>query len=88
MLNFYLTHVVYIHNMRPSLIGASINGLLILIILVYTVVFRSTMSNYERIILMSLMSIQIGIHSLLHHIEEIKYDFNPLEGKWYKEGKW
>jgi len=30
-----------------------------------------------------LISIAFGIHALLHHYEEIYYNFNPLNGKWH-----
>jgi hypothetical protein len=68
--------------MRPSFIGQAFNGLLMLATLIYAFVYWKVLSNYEQIVVISLLSIQIGLHSVLHHIEEIYYNFNPLEGKW------
>lgn len=68
--------------MRPSFIGACINGLLMTVVIIYTIYYWSTLGNYEQIVLMSLIAILMGIHAFLHHIEEIYYNFNPLEGKW------
>lgn len=68
--------------MRPSFIASMFNGLLMLVVLIYTVIYWKELSNYERIVIMSLIALQIGLHGLLHHIEEISYDWNPLEGRW------
>jgi hypothetical protein len=69
-------------QMRPSFIGAGLNGLIMLIVFVYAFMYWSKMNNYEQIIIISLIGIQLGIHALLHHMEEIYYDYNPLENKW------
>lgn len=68
--------------MRPSFLAAGINGLTMLIVIILVVIYWKSLSDYERIIVMSLLSLQIGIHALLHHMEEIHYNYNPLEGKW------
>jgi hypothetical protein len=68
--------------MRPSFITHIINGLLSFIALILY------LSNYQKInientlIIILLLSIAFGIHGILHHYEEIYYDFNPLENKW------
>jgi hypothetical protein len=69
--------------MRPSIIGQFINGILILFA-TYLIIFNSKKFDdvYKTIIIVLLLSISIGIHTILHHIEEINYDFNPLVGKW------
>lgn len=67
--------------MRPSFIGAGINGLLMVVVIVLTIIYWHTMDSYQRIILMSVISIQIGIHAILHHFEEVLYGYNPLENK-------
>ena len=42
-----------------------------------------TISNVDIIKILLLISIAFGIHVLLHHYEEIYYNFNPLIGKWH-----
>jgi hypothetical protein len=68
--------------MRPSFIAAGINGVLMLIVIVSIISYWGELSNYEKMVLMSLLAIQIGLHALLHHVEEIYYHFNPLENQW------
>ena len=68
--------------MKPSFIGGAINGLLMMIVIIYVIVFWGTLGNYERIVLMSLIAILIGIDAIIHGMQEVFYDFNPLEGKW------
>jgi hypothetical protein len=68
--------------MRPSFIAAGVNGFLMLCVVIYVVFSWKELGNYERMILMSLIALQIGIHALLHHVEEIFYGFNPLENQW------
>lgn len=65
--------------MRPSFIGGMINGLLMVVVIAMTVMYWTQLSDYQRIIIMSLLGLLIGVHALLHHIEEIYYHFNPLE---------
>ena len=67
--------------MRPSFIGGMINGLLMVVVIVMTVMYWTQLSDYQRIIIMALLGLLIGVHALLHHIEEIYYHFNPLERK-------
>ena len=71
-----------LYQMRPSFIGGSINGILMTIVLIYAIVHWSILDSYQKIIVMSLLAIQIGLHALLHHMEEVVHDFNPLENKW------
>lgn len=68
--------------MRPSFIAAGINGLLLMIVVIFTLIYWGTIGNYEKSVLLSLIGLQIGVHALLHHVEEIYYDYNPLENKW------
>jgi len=74
--------MVYTTNMRPSFIASGINGSIMLVVTILTIIYWGQLSDYEKIIIMSLLGIQIGIHALLHHVEEIYYNYNPLEGKW------
>ena len=65
--------------MRPSFIGSSINGLLMFVVVILTIIYWRDMDSYQRIILMSVISLQMGIHAILHHFEEVLYDYNPLK---------
>jgi hypothetical protein len=73
--------------MRPSFLSHIINGLLSFIALILY------LSNYEKInventlFIILLLSIAFGIHGILHHYEELYYDFNPLENKWIPQSK-
>lgn len=68
--------------MRPSFIASGVNGSLMMVVIICLVIYWKKFSNYERLILMSLVAVMIGIHAMLHHVEEIYYGFNPLEGRW------
>jgi hypothetical protein len=68
--------------MRPSFIGHIMNGLLLFFALWMFYNNWNTIDKTNIIIIIILLSIAIGIHSILHHCEEIYYDFNPLENKW------
>ena len=52
------------------------------LVIIYSMYYWGSFGNYEKTILLSLIGMQIGIHAILHHVEEIYYDFNPLENKW------
>jgi hypothetical protein len=67
--------------MRPSFIAQIFSGLLILISLFFLIKFKFD-DPFKSIILLLAFSIAIGIHGLQHSVEEIYYDFNPLDGKW------
>ena len=67
--------------MRPSFLGLGITGIITTIaIITYILNFKKFNTN-EHVTLLFLMSITIGIHSILHHYEEIYYGFNPLKNK-------
>lgn len=68
--------------MRPSFIGHIINGLLMMIATIMLYCNSETISRTEMIQIIALLSIAYGIHSILHHYEELHYNFNPLENKW------
>lgn len=68
--------------MRPSFLGLIATGLIIMITLViYVINFRS-FTTIEHLEFWLLFGILIGVHSVLHHIEEIYYFWNPLVDKW------
>ncbi len=68
--------------MIPSIIGHVINGFLILILLItiilnYTKIIKFDL--YQIIIILSLFTLIIGIHSLSHLGLEVVYNFNPIQ---------
>uniref|UniRef100_A0A6C0BLM1 Fatty acid desaturase n=1 Tax=viral metagenome TaxID=1070528 RepID=A0A6C0BLM1_9ZZZZ len=68
--------------MRPSYLAAGMNGVLMAGVVILALIYWSIMDGYQKVMVISLISVQLGVHAILHHIEEIYYDFNPLEGKW------
>lgn len=72
--------------MRPSFILQIISGFLILYsILLISQNYKTYVEDsdkYKLIMLVFLASIAFGIHGITHSIEEIHYNFNPLEGNW------
>jgi len=36
----------------------------------------------EKLLFLMIISISIGIHGIMHYMDEIYFDFNPLAGKW------
>lgn len=65
--------------MRPSFIAGGINGILLLVVIIMTSKYWEQLDNYQKIIAVSLIAIQFGIHAGIHHVEEIKYGFNPIK---------
>ena len=70
--------------MAPSMNGLLFTGLLLLIIVI---IFAKNYSQflklnyYQQIALLSLLSLAIGVHSMLHLGAEVFYGFNPY--KWF-----
>jgi hypothetical protein len=68
----------------PSLNSLVVTGILLLIILV---IFVSNykqftlLDNYRKITILSLITIAVGVHGLIHLGVEINYGFNPY--KWF-----
>ena len=71
------------------LIAPSMNGLILtgLFMLIIFMIFIKNYNNflklnyYQQIVILSLLSLVIGIHSLIHLAAEKVYDFNPY--KWF-----
>jgi hypothetical protein len=69
--------------MAPSMNGLILTGFLLLIIVI---IFAKNynqflkLNYYQQIALLSLLSLAIGIHSMLHLGAEVFYGFNPY--KW------
>ncbi len=70
--------------MAPSMNGLILTGILFLIIVI---IFAKNydkflkLNYYQQITLLSLLSLAIGIHSILHLGGEVFYGFNPY--KWF-----
>jgi len=66
---------------KPSFLISMFQGILILIIIMYFIrnikIFLS-LQNYEKMVILLLFSISIGIHGISHNILEKTYNFNPL----------
>ena len=72
--------------MAPSMNGLLFTGVILLIILIifaknYGQFLR--LNYYQQIALLSLLSLAIGIHSMLHLGAETVYGFNPY--KWFNQ---
>ncbi len=68
--------------MAPSMNGLILTGFLMLIIII---IFAKNYSQflklnyYQQLTLLSLLSLAIGIHSMLHLGAEVFYGFNPYK---------
>jgi hypothetical protein len=68
--------------MAPSMNGLLFTGILLLIIVI---IFAKNydqflkLNYYQQIALLSLLTLAIGIHSILHLGAEIVYGFNPYK---------
>jgi len=71
-------------TIAPSLNSLFLTGILILYILViFLMNFTKIMKLglYQKLTIISLITIAIGIHGLIHLGVEVNYDFNPY--KWF-----
>lgn len=64
---------------RPSFLAFNLQGILLAIIMLLFINNYNSLSKKELLNVLLLFSITVGIHSILHHIEEMYYDFNPLK---------
>jgi hypothetical protein len=68
----------------PSLNSLFVTGLLLLSIFIIFVknYSRITILNfYQKMILLSILTIAVGIHGLIHLGVEVQYNFNPY--RWF-----
>ena len=72
------------HQSAPILTIIILSGLLILIASLFylTKINEFSQDSFKTIIVLLLISIGLGIHSISHYYEEIYFDFNPFAGKW------
>ena len=68
--------------MRTSYLLAGLHGTLNIVIGFMLYTYWNQMDINWKLLILSMVTLNFGIHGLLHHAEEIYYDFNPLEGKW------
>jgi hypothetical protein len=66
----------------PSFMGLVTTGFLILIVLILLLKHFNKLGDKDRIVIFLLLSISVGIHSILHAYAEERLDWNPLENKW------
>jgi F0F1-type ATP synthase assembly protein I len=69
---------------RPSFIASVLSGTIIFIafVLFWLNLKYIYQDPYKLIVILTLIGIGFGIHSISHYYEEIYYDFNPMIGKW------
>jgi hypothetical protein len=68
--------------MRPSFWAQVLGGILLFLTGILWIIHSKEFDVKTTIMFGLLASIAIGVHGLMHHWEEIFYDFNPLEGHW------
>ena len=64
-------------QVTPSLLGLFVSGLLTLFAVLYVVMNYKTLSSPDMAMVLLLLAIAVGIHSLLHYFQE-RRGFNPL----------
>lgn len=64
---------------RPSFLAFMLNGLLLGLSVVMFALNYKTIDTNSSIMIILVMSIAIGVHSMLHYREEKDYGFNPLK---------
>jgi hypothetical protein len=68
--------------MRPSFISSAISGTIILIALIMYIVNITKFKITKNIMILLLLGIGFGVHSICHYYEEIYFNYNPFIGKW------
>lgn len=64
---------------RPSFIGFLMQGILLAFFVVYFINNYKMLSKKDIMLYILLLSIAMGLHSIIHDREERYYGFNPLE---------
>jgi len=64
---------------RPSFLAFNLQGILLAIIMLLFINNYKSLTKKELMYVLLLFSITVGIHSILHHVEEMYYGFNPLK---------
>ena len=72
--------------MRVSFIINMLTGVTLLFTIVLYILNYKNLDNVNKMVILLLIIIALGIHGIQHSIEEIYYNFNPLAGKWKING--
>ena len=64
---------------RPSFFAFVLNGLLLGVAIIMFAMNYKTLDTKNSIVIILILSIAVGIHSMLHYREEKDYKFNPLK---------
>lgn len=67
--------------MRASVVISALSGIIILYVLFVFVFILQANNTVEKLNILLLLSIALGIHAIQHSTDELYYDFNPLAGK-------
>lgn len=66
--------------MRPSFLTSVLSVIIYLFAFLYFLIVKHNIKDdHNHIIILFLLSIVIGLHSLHHYFEEIYYNYNPLK---------
>jgi hypothetical protein len=65
--------------MRASVLISTLSGIIILY--VFVVFLSLQVNSAEKLKILLLLSIALGIHAIQHSTDELFYDFNPFVGK-------
>jgi len=76
-----------ITGFTPSFMGLITTGVLIFIVLILLLKHFDKINDKDRIIILLLLCIAVGVHSILHIYAEERLDWNPLENKWIPKKK-
>lgn len=68
--------------MRPSFIGIAINGVILVVTVIIMIYNWYNFKLYEKLILFILVGLMMGLHNIMHYLDEIHFGFNPLAGQW------
>ena len=76
--------LLFYNMLAPSFHSLFFTGLILLsILIIFIMNFNKfiKLDYYKKITILSLISVAIGIHGLIHLGVEMKYDFNPY--RWF-----
>ena len=68
--------------MRVSFLINILTGFILLVAIILYITNYKILDNSNKIIILLLIIVALGIHGIQHSIEEIYYNFNSLAGKW------
>jgi len=71
----------------PSLLGQIFSGLLVALALGYVIYYKVSPKPTDVVIILLLLAIAIGIHSLNHFTQEFYYKFDPFRKQYGEDPK-